>query len=625
MKYLFVIIVVTTFFSNAKAQHVQDSLWVIDNYQKIEVYVGMRDSTKLFTAIYLPKDTTEKHPILLARTPYSCAPYGEKNFLAGLWTHHFKYYARENYILVFQDVRGKWKSEGVFQEIRPFNPKKKNQTDTDEATDAFDTIEWLIQNLNNNNGNVGVFGTSYPGFYATMAAMSGHPALKAASPQAPVIDWFMGDDVHHNGAFFLLDAFSFFIQAGMGYPQKGMRIEPPSLPIAKQDSYATFLQLGALRNIHQLTGDSSAIWRDIYDHPDFDSWWQARSVSNFANQINVPALIVGGLFDAQNLYGPLTLYNAIEKESDGNTPNYIVLGPWYHGQWSSSSGGEKIGDIHFGAHTGFWFQNNIELPFFNYYLKGKGEQSAFSKAIIFFTGDNRWRKFSVWPLPEIRNTPLYFYDSGKLSFEKPTSKDKSTAYVSNPFKPVPYSAGIHFSPQKEYMLEDQRFASRRPDVITFQTAPLEKDLTLAGKITVMLDVQITSTDADFIVKVIDVFPDDYASGLMNETDLSGYQMLIRGDVIRGKYRKSFKDPMPFTPGKVEPVKFSLLDVAHTFKKGHRIMVQIQSSWFPLVDRNPQQFVNIYTCGDDAFIPSTIRLHHNSQHASHIILPILDQN
>lgn len=602
----------------ASAQPVPDSLWIRSNYQKREVYIPMRDGTRLFTAIYLPNDRTETHPILLARTPYSCAPYGENNFLPGLWTHHLRYYAREHYVLVYQDVRGRYKSEGVFEDIRPLDPSRKSNHDTDESTDAYDTIDWLVRNLDNNNGRVGVFGVSYPGFYATMAALSGHPALKAASPQAPVTDWYKGDDVHHNGALFLSDAFSFFIRAGMGYPRNQKQSGQPALPDTPTDSYHFFLKLGSLAAIGKLSGDSSKIWNDIYAHPDYDHWWQGRSVTRFAGRIRIPMLVVGGLFDAQNLYGTLALYKALNAKA-----SRLVLGPWYHGQWSSSSGGRSLGGIDFGSPTGFWYQDSLEIPFFNHYLKGKGDLSAQPPATVFFTGENAWRQFDRWPVARTRQTRLYFQANGKLCFDAPATAGAYTSYVSDPANPVPYSRQRPASPQKEYMIEDQRFLAGRMDVLSFATGPLQEDITVAGGIGVNLHVSLSTTDADFVVKLIDVFPGNGpAKGLADSEKLSGYQMLVRGDLMRGRYRKSFEKPVPFVPGNTDTVGFALPDIAHTFKKGHRIMVQVQSSWFPLVDRNPQRFVNIYTCTDQAFVRSVIHLWHASRHQSYISLPVL---
>jgi len=618
----------------------QDSAWVRDNYIKREVYIPMRDGIKLFTAVYVPKDTTEKHPILMTRTPYSCAPYGEQNFTSSLWTRHWRYYARENYIIVIQDVRGRWMSEGDFVDIRPFNPNKKNlpagqaeNTDVDEASDTYDAIDWLIKNIASNNGNVGVFGISYPGFYSTMAALSAHPALKAVSPQAPVTDWFKGDDFHHNGVFFLMDAFSFY-PAGFGYPrpQPTMVGKKSGLKLPANDNYQTYLQIGSLKNFMSLTGDSVKFWKDLYAHPNRDSWWEARNPRNFVGGIKPAMLVVGGLFDAEDCFGAWNLYKAIEQKNPSDHFNKLVMGPWYHGQWSSTDG-THLGNVQFGSNTSFWYQNNIEIPFFNYYLKGKGDISKLGEATIFFSGANEWKQLSQWPPAGKEDKPIYLQASGKLSWDKPLAKNDFSEYMSDPAHPVPYTEDVHFDRTREYMDDDQRFASRRTDVLTFETDTLQQDLTLAGVVTANLKASISTTDADFVVKIIDVFPDDFRYPKPSDPSplgrlaaapypMGGYQMLVRAEIMRGKFRNSFSNPEPFKPNKIEAVKFDLPDVAHVFQKGHRLMIQIQSSWFPLADRNPQKFENIYEAADDDFQKSIIRIYYDTNNASNIILPIL---
>lgn len=615
----------------SRAQFAQDSAWIRDNYTKKEVYIPMRDGTRLFTAVYLPKDVSEKHPILLTRTPYSCAPYGENNFNGNLWNRYWRYYARENYIFVFQDVRGRWMSEGEFVDIRPYNPNKQSNKDTDEASDTYDTIDWLIKNIANNNGNVGVFGISYPGFYSTMAALSGHPALKIVSPQAPVTDWFLGDDFHHNGAFFLMDGFSFYA-GGFGYPRRQPTTVRPrsALQLPNADNYDTYLRIGALKNFMKLTGDSIRFWKDLYAHPDMDDWWKARNVRNFVNNIapHTATLVVGGLFDAEDCYGAWRTYEAIEQKAKND--NKLVMGPWYHGQWASADG-SRLGNVRFDANTAHWYQNNIEIPYFNYFLKGKGDIKHIPEASVFFTGANEWKGFSAWPPAVIEERPLYLHANGRLSWEKPAEKNSFSEYISDPAHPVPYTEDVHWFRTRDYMTDDQRFAARRPDVLTFETPVLENDVTLAGTVIADLLTSISSTDADFVVKLIDVFPNDFrypgtqpnmSRSAGGDYPMGGYQMLVRGEIIRGRYRNSFSKPEPFKPNKVERVKFALPDVAHTFKKGHKIMVQIQSSWFPLVDRNPQKFVNIYECDDSDFQKATIRIHHDVTNSSNIILPVI---
>ena len=608
----------------------QDSAWIRDNYTKKEVYIPMRDGVKLFTAIYIPKDATEKHPFLMTRTPYSCAPYGEQNFGAGLWNTQRRYYARENYIFVIQDVRGRWMSEGEFQDVRPFNANKKGN-EIDEASDTYDAIDWLVKNIPGNNGNVGVFGVSYPGFYSTMAALSGHPALKAVSPQAPVTDWFMGDDFHHNGAFMLMDCFSFYA-GGFGYPRPVPTSVGPrsALQMPRNDNYQTYLNIGSLQNFLKLTGDSLKFFKELYAHPNLDDWWKARNPRNFVNNIKPAILTVGGLFDAEDCYGAWNLYKAIEQKNPSTAFNKIVMGPWYHGQWGSADG-SKLGNVRFGSNTAYWYQNNIELPFFNYFLKGKGDISKLQEATIFFTGVNEWKSLPQWPPVEKQDKAIYLQPDGKLGWDKPVAKTSFSEYISDPQHPVPYTEDVHFGRTRDYMTDDQRFATRRPDVLTFQTEVLDNNVTLAGTVVADLLTSISTTDADFVVKVIDVFPDDFRyPGTIPNTGrdaggpypMGGYQMLVRGEIMRGRFRNSFEKPEAFKPNKVEHVKFELPDVAHTFRKGHRIMIQIQSSWFPLVDRNPQKFVNIYECSDSDFQKATIRIHHDAINSSSVILPVV---
>ncbi|HSU27534.1 MAG TPA: CocE/NonD family hydrolase [Chitinophagaceae bacterium] len=610
-----------------QAQSDQDSAWIMDNYIKMEKYIPMRDGIKLFTAIYIPKDQSEKHPILMNRTPYSCRPYGEKNFKT-FWTNHWKYYMRENYFIVIQDVRGRWMSEGEFVDVRPFNKDKKSTTDIDEASDTYDTIDWLIKNLSGNNGNVGVFGISYPGFYATMAAASGHPALKAVSPQAPVTDWFIGDDFHHNGVFFQMDGFSFY--SGFGKPRpKPTMDSTKGFEFKTKDNYQFYLQAGSLKKLSELIGDSIKFWKDIYAHPNYDDWWQARNARNAMFNIQPAMLVVGGLFDAEDCWGAWNLYKAIEKQNPGAS-NKLVIGPWYHGQWATRDG-SQIGNVKFGSSTSLWYQNNIEIPFFNYYLKGKGNDPKLSEATIFFTGENQWRKFSQWPPPASQPRDIYLAANGDLSWNMPGSGTSFTEYLSDPGHPVPYTEDVHISRTREYMDDDQRFASRRPDVLSFQTDPLEEDITLAGPVIANLKVSITGTDADFVVKIIDVFPDDFKypgditqpnRSVGGSYPMGGYQMLLRGEIMRGKYRNSYEKPEPFIPGKIETVKFTLPDIAHTFQKGHRIMIQVQSSWFPLGDRNPQKFMNIYEAAPSDFQKASIRIYHDAANVSSIYLPIM---
>ncbi len=617
------------FFGQGLAQsNVQDSLWIAENYSKKEQYIPMRDGIRLFTSMYIPKNKSEKHPIIFMRTPYSCAPYGEDKYTANLWNRYWKYYARENYIIVMQDVRGRWMSEGEFVDVRPFVKEKNSKTDIDESSDTYDAIDWMVKNINGNNGNVGVMGISYPGFYSTMAAASNHPALKAVSPQAPVTDWFMGDDFHHNGAFMQMDGFSFY--SGFGKPRpKPTAVGSPGFTFPVRDNYKFYLEAGTLKKLGQLIGDSIKFWKDLYAHPDYDDWWKARNARTAMYGIKPAMLVVGGLFDAEDCFGAWNLYKAIEKQSP-STNNKIVMGPWYHGQWASMDG-SYLGNVKFGSNTSFNYQNNIEIPFFNYYLKGKGDDPQLAEATIFFSGANEWKKLPQWPPADMQPTAIYFAPGGALTWTAPPTGTAAAEYISDPAHPVPYTEDVHFSRTREYMTDDQRFASRRPDVLTFQTPVLEEDLTLAGPVIANLKVAISTTDADFVVKIIDVFPDNFSypgdinqpnRGVGGSYPMGAYQMLVRGEIMRGKYRNSFSKPEPFKPGKTETVKFDLPDIAHTFKKGHRLMIQVQSSWFPLADRNPQKFVDIYTCDESDFQKATIRIMTNAANSSSIQLPVV---
>lgn len=615
--FVLIIFALTSFSQNA------DSIWFVNNYTKSEVMIPMRDGIKLFTSIYIPKDKSAVHPFLMTRTPYSCAPYGVDKFTP-IWNSYKIKYAKDNFIFVTQDVRGRYMSEGEFMDVRPFNKNKKGN-EIDEASDTYDAIDWLVKNIPNNNGKVGVFGTSYPGFYSTQAALSNHPALVAVSPQAPVTDWFMGDDFHHNGAFFIMDAFSFYPFFGQPRP-KPTTTYSRGFSFNSQDNYNAYLKTGALKNFAALMGDSIPFWKDLYAHPNYDAWWQERNARNALYNIKPAMLWVGGLFDAEDCFGAWNAYKAAEKQSP-QTNNKIIMGPWYHGQWSRE--GSFLGNIRFGSNTAAYYQDSLEIPFFEHYLLGKKEPNL-SEATIFFTGENKWKKFDTWPPKEMEEQNFYLRSNGKLSpILKSMEIKRFDKYLSDPNHPVPYTQDIHFRRTREYMTDDQRFASRRADVLTYQTDVLNENVTIAGPIIAELMASISTTDADFVMKVIDVFPDDFKypdnmKGNNKNYPMGGYQMLVRGEIMRGKFRNSFEKPEPFVPGDITSVRWVLPDVAHTFLKGHRIMIQIQSSWFPLVDRNPQKFLNIYEANDSDFIKSVIRIFHDKVNASKIILPVLKQ-
>lgn len=600
-----------------------DSAWMVNHYVKKELYIGMRDKVRLFTSIYMPADSGQKtHPILLLRTPYSCAPYGKA--WIPFWKTYLKAYFKEGYIIAWQDVRGRYMSEGNFVNIRPFNPNKKTNKDIDEASDSYDTIDWLIRHIAGNNGKAGALGTSYGGFYTMMAGLSGHPAMRAISPQAPVTDWFAGDDIHHNGAFMLMDMFDFYVGWGFGLPRpKPAAADGPVWHMPTKDAYAFYLQTGPLPAFTKIADQRRVgFWDELMQHPNYDGWWQARNDRNYAAKLPTwtASLVVGGLFDAEDCYGAINLYQAIEHKAKNN--NKFVYGPWRHGQWGSPGPGDRLGNIRFGSSTNTWYTANIEVPFFNYYLKGEGSVEPIPEATVFFTGENRWHKLPQWPPKDIVNTSLYMGKGGALSSSAPTAAPAHADYTSDPAKPVPYNDGIHQNRTVEYMDDDQRFAATRPDVLSFETGPLTRDITLAGPLTADLWVSLSTSDADFVVKLIDVFPDNFKYSDTDKYIMGGYQMLVRGDVMRGRYRNSLSRPEAFVPGKPTEVKYTLNDIAHTFKKGHRIMVQVQSSWFPLVDRNPQQFIDIYHAKNSDFVKSQIKIYLSGNNASRIMVPVL---
>ena len=620
MQKLLLLIIISCGSIIAKAENA-DSSWFANNYTKKEMYISMRDGVKLFTSFYIPNDQSEKHPFLLTRTPYSCAPYGEDKY-SSVWNSYKIAYLKEHYIIVTQDVRGRYMSEGIFEDVRPFNKNKKGK-EIDEASDTYDAVDWMIKNITNNNGNVGVMGTSYPGFYSTEAALSGHPAVKAVSPQAPVTDWFIGDDFHHNGAFFQMDAFSFYPTFGKPHPVPTQNYGSGfSTPV--KDGYEFYLRTGSLKNMSKMIGDSIKFWHEMMEHPNYDSWWQARNARVGLYNVKPAMLWVGGLFDAEDCWGAWNSYKATEKQSP-QTNNKIVMGPWYHGQWSRE--GSYLGNVQFESNTSDYFQKNIEVPFFQYHLKAKGSVEEIAEANIFFTGENQWRKLNAWPASGVTNQKLFIDKNAKLNFTVASNVNPAFyEYVSDPAKPVPYTEDVHNRRTREYMTDDQRFAARRTDVLTFKMDELKEDLTLAGPVMANILTSISTTDADFVVKLIDVFPDDFvyktgSKGNNENYSMGGYQMLVRGEIMRGKYRNSFSIPAAFVPSQRTMVKFELPDVAHTFKKGHRLMIQVQSSWFPLADRNPQQFLNIYKADESNFIKSTIKIYNGSA-GTYFTLPVL---
>ncbi|MTI22409.1 CocE/NonD family hydrolase [Fulvivirga sp. RKSG066] len=596
---------------SAKAQ-LTDSAYVRENYTKQEVYIPMRDGVKLYTAIYTPKDDSKDYPFLMKRTCYSIRPYGEDNYPNGLGPS--PYLMREGYIFVYQDVRGRWMSEGDFDNMRPHidgnNPK--NKKDIDESSDTFDTIEWLLKNVKNNNGKAGQWGISYPGFYTAAALPEAHPALVASSPQAPISDFFF-DDFHHMGAF--LQSYT------MAFPVFGHQTEPTKeswyndkwdkLRAAgnTSDGYEYHLEMGTLEKITEDYYADNFFWQQIVEHPNYDEFWQKRSILPHLDEgIDHAVMTVGGWFDAEDLYGPLNIYKTVETNNP-KAKNMIVMGPWSHGDWARERGMQAVNHIYFGDSISTYYQTNVEKPFFEYFLKGKGDGN-FPEAHMFDTGTKEWKSFEVWPPKNIAPVKLGFTKDGRLLVNKEGNEQEQFEYISDPGKPVPYTSyteGLTFTPRK-FMTDDQRHASKRPDVLTFETPVLTEDVTLAGEIMAKLKVAISSTDADFIVKLIDVYADDAKAtkATPDNVVMAGYQQLVRSEVFRGRFRNSFAKPEPFKPGEAEEVNFPLQDVLHTFKKGHKIMIQIHSSWFPYIDRNPQKYVdNIYKAKKEDYEKATI--------------------
>jgi uncharacterized protein len=583
--------------------------FVKSTYTKYEFQIPMRDGKRLFTAVYTPKNTAQTYPILITRTPYSVAPYGTDNYRTALGPS--EKFGRELFIFVYQDVRGCNLSEGDFRNMTPQHAGRRGPQDTDESTDAWDTIDWLIKNVPNNNGNAGMWGISYPGFYTSAGLINAHPALKAASPQAPIADWFIGDDFHHNGVLYLAHMYRFF--DAFGHPRPVPTLPRPFTPGTNRDAYSFFLNMGPLTNINEKYFKNDVpFWTEMTQHPAYDEYWQARDLRPHLKNIKPAVMTVGGWFDAEDLFGALSTYRAIEKNSPGAN-NMLVMGPWFHGGWARSDG-DKLGFVNFNAKTSLFYRDEIEFPFFNFWLKGKGDPKL-PEALVFETGTNQWRREDAWPPKSARERSLYLHPAGPLSFDPPAeSVPAFDEYISDPNKPVPYINGQASGMTREHMVEDQRFAASRADVLTWQTPVLENDVTLAGPITASLLASTTGSDSDFVVKLIDVYPEDFPDPDPNPAGIhmGGFQQLVRGEAMRGRFRNSFTRPEPFTPGKMEKVEWTLPDIDHCFRRGHRIMVQVQSSWFPLTDRNPQKFVDIYNAKATDFTKATQRIYKGSK-------------
>lgn len=623
---------------NADKENETSKIPLRARYTKYEYRIPMRDGTKLFTVVYVPKDSSKTYPFLMNRTPYGSGVfdkdethYGVDFFPSSLGTKEME---DSGYIFVRQDVRGRYQSEGVWQEMTPHAKKSLARGESNESQDMYDTVEWLLKNVKGNNGNVGIWGISYPGFYTSASIIDSHPAIKAASPQAPIADLFMGDDSYHGGAFMLAANFDFYAsftkeQNPTSLPKKWEKFD-----YGTEDAYQFFLSKLTLPNIlATLTPKQRAYFAPTIEHNTYDDFWKIRNLLPHLKNIKTAVLTVGGWFDAEDLQGPLSTYSSIKKNNP-NTFSGLVMGPWVHGGWARYDG-EKLGHVQFDSKTGDYYRKNILFPFFELHLKGVTGKPI-PEAQVFETGSNVWRSYAAWPPQEAQKRTLYFADHGRLSWKATeTVKQDGSAYdeyVSDPRKPVPFVSYPTIGAPQEYMVSDQRFASTRPDVLVYQTEVLEQDITIAGPVSPQLFVSTSGTDADWVVKLIDVYPDEFpASQRSNDkrndvappdTSLAGYQQLVRGGPLRGKFRQGFEKPVPFTPGKIESIQYQLPDINHTFRRGHRIMVQVQSTWFPLVDLNPQKFVDIATAKPEDFQKATQRVYHSVSQPSGIQVLVL---
>jgi putative CocE/NonD family hydrolase len=616
---LLLIFVLVTSFSALAADKKSDPRadYIRANYTKYEYQIPMRDDVKLFTSVYVPNDDSKTYPMMFQRTPYRVAPYGADKYKTRLGPSEA--FEKEGFIFVFQDVRGKFMSEGEFVNMRPQDAYKRGNSATDDATDTYDSIEWLVKNVDNNNGNVGMWGTSYPGYYTSVGAINSHPALKAISPQAPIADWFF-DDFHRNGAFVTPMAFIFFDtfdkqrDGQFAYWPKGMDQVTP-------DGYQFFKDLGPLTNVNEdYFNGERPFWNEIIAHPNYDDYWQSRDLLQHLSKTKPATLVVGGWYDTEDLYGPLYTYQTMSQK---NSQSHIklVMGPWSHGQWNSTKGGASLGEANFGFDTSAWFQKEVLLPFFKQHLKGEGEANL-ATATMFETGSNRWKKFDTWP-PKAGNVQTLYLGNNEQLLDENTSKGASE-YISDPNKPVPHSAKVSRGWDKPYMVEDQRFAARRPDVLVFETDVLENDMTIAGAIDLDLWFSTTQTAADIVVKVVDVFPgkDDNTNKVDKET--GNRHELVRWSVIRGRFRESMSEPKPFVANQPTKVTFDLYDILHTFKRGHKLQIQIQSSMFPFIDINPQHYVdNIFEAKESDYVKAMHTIYHNKDYPSAIRFKTLD--
>ena len=603
------------------------------HYAKYEYRIPMRDGVKLFVSVYTPQAGAFKdpgpYPFLMTRTPYSCGPYGEDKMPARLGPS--QELLESGYIFVCGDARGRYESEGVFQEMNPHIDDKKSNKDVDESTDMYDTVDFLLKHVENNNGKVGISGISYPGFYTSASIIDSHPAIKAASPQAPMTNLFFNDDGYHGGAFMLSANYGFYVSFK---PLKNPTLPEKRVPydFGTPDSYKYYLHAGPTENLDKAFDGSNFLFHDQLVHTTYDEYWKKRDLSQHMKNIHAAVMTVGGWFDAEDLSGPFKTFHAIDEFNPGAV-NTLVVGPWTHGGWSIWDG-DKLGDVNFGSKTGVFFRAQIQFPFFEYYLKGRNG-APLPKAYVFETGSNVWKRYDAWPPKSAVAKTLYFHAGGRLSFDAPTDKAGVDEYLSDPAHPVPFVNYTTDTVPQRYMDDDQRFASERPDVLTYETEPLTEDVTIAGPVRPKLKVASSGTDSDFVVKLIDVYPEDFPNPPSDAVGkrilgappilMGGYEQLVRGEPMRAKFRDSWEKPTALTPGKMVSVNAEMPDINHTFRAGHRIMVQVQSSWFPLVDRNPQTFVDIPFAKPEQFVKATESVYRSADAASGVEVLVVPQH
>ena len=579
-------------------------------YEKTVAMIPMRDGVKLNTVIFAPKDAKETLPFLIVRTPYGAM----SNPLAV--TRGNKELADEGYLFVSQDVRGRYGSEGEFAMMMNGLRDPKNPKSADDSTDTYDTIEWLLKNVPNNNGRAGIMGVSYPGWLAAMALIDPHPALKASSPQSSPIDQWMGDDFHHHGAFRLSYGFEYVAMMETGKTNSSFKFN-------NRDTYEWYLKLGSLKNVNAnyFKGEKPT-WNNFEKHPNYDEYWKKSSLAPYLTKTTVPTMNVTGWYDQEDFRGPLKIYENLEKNDTSENKNVLVVGPWNHGGWSGP--GRQLGRVQFNSNTGTYFREKIQAPFFASHLKDKGSKER-PEAELFQTGSNKWVKYDRFPPKDAETKKLYFHPNGKLSFDAPAaSETEFDGYRSDPANPIPYIPRPimpvygNGSTWSIWMLQDQRFTHNRPDVLTYESEPLMEDVVIAGSMTAKLFASTSGTDSDWIVRLIDVHPEEYKS----DATMSGFQLMISGEPIRGRYRKSYEKPEAITPGAVEPYTIDLHWGHHCFRKGHRIMVQVSSTWFPLIDRNPQTYVpNIFEAKESDFKAADQKIYRTQTHPSHVELVV----